>query len=124
VKKLIIQLWQTSAVHPELATVPFLMATTGAAMNMAVEIHAIGASVELLIKDRHPTSQMIASSGRSLHHYIEDALRSGVAIHPCSTALRLRGLDASDLIDGLGDVIGMVSMLDRATESNVTVLTY
>jgi predicted peroxiredoxin len=124
VKKLIIQLWQTSAVHPELATVPFLMAATGAAMNMSVEIHAIGASVELLVKDHPQTSQMIASTGRTLHHYIEDALRSGVTIHPCSTAMRERSLDVSDLIGGVGAAIGMVSMLDRATESNATVLTY
>jgi predicted peroxiredoxin len=122
-KKLIIQLWQTNVANPELASTPFLMASTGAAMNMSVEIHAIGASVELFLNNPK-AKPVIQPLGRLLSEYIQDALRSGVKIYPCSTALRERGMTSSDLMEGLGEVIGMVSMLDRASQPNVTVLTY
>ena len=92
-------------------------------MNMDVEIHAIGASVELFLNHLE-AKPVVKPSGRPLSEYIQDALRSGVKIYPCSTALRERGVTSSDLMEGLCDVIGMVVMLDRASQPGVTVLTY
>ncbi|MEY3950423.1 MAG: hypothetical protein RJB21_181, partial [Pseudomonadota bacterium] len=33
-------------------------------------------------------------------------------------------LQFGDLIDGVGEIIGMVTMLDRATQNDTTVLTF
>ncbi len=123
-KRLIVQLWRTSTDQPELTTTPLLMASTAAAMNIDVEVHVIGSSVDLLIKDNPKTQQLITSANRPLSAFIEDAIRTGVKFKVCSTALRERQLDLGDLVEGVAKVIGMVTMIDLATDSNTTVLTY
>jgi predicted peroxiredoxin len=123
-KRLILQLWRTSPEQPNLAVTPLLMATTAAAMNMGVEIHVIGSSVDLFIKDNPKNQQILAPSMRPLSAFVEDAIRTGVKIKVCSTALRERQLQITDLFEGMAEVIGMVTMIDLATDPNTTVLTY
>jgi predicted peroxiredoxin len=123
-KRLIVQLWRTSADQPNLAITPLLMATTAAAMNIDVEIHVIGSSVDLFIKANLKNQQILAPSDRPLSAFIEDAMRTGVKVKVCSTALRERQLELTDLVDGVSEVIGMVTMIDLATDLNTTVLTY
>ena len=100
------------------------MATTAAAINFDVEIHAIGSSVDVFIKSNSKNQQIIAPSNRPLSAFIDDAIRTGVKIKVCSTALRDRQLELGDLVEGVNEVIGMVTMIDLATDSNTTVLTY
>jgi hypothetical protein len=38
--------------------------------------------------------------------------------------MRDRQLQLTDLIDGVREIIGMVTMLDRSTQENTTVLTF
>ncbi|MFM6961371.1 MAG: DsrE/DsrF/DrsH-like family protein [Polynucleobacter victoriensis] len=123
-KHLIIQLWQASLEKPDLATTPFLMASTAAALDIHVQVHMIGASVEMFVKNNERRHQTIPPMNRRLSDFIDDAMRTGVKFYPCSTAMRDRNLQLSDLIDGVGEIIGMVTMLDRATEENTTVLTF
>lgn len=123
-KRLIVQLWRTSAEQPNLAITPLLMATTAAAMNIDVEIHVIGSSVDLFIKANLKNQQILTPSNRPLSAFIEDAIRTGVKIKVCSTALRERQLELVDLVEGVDEVIGMVTMIDLATDLNTTVLTY
>ncbi|WP_143744016.1 DsrE family protein [Polynucleobacter cosmopolitanus] len=123
-KRLILQLWRTSADQPNLAVTPFLMASTAAAINFDVEIHAIGASVDLFIKANPKNQQIVTPSNRPLSAFVEDAIRTGVKIKVCSTALRDRQLELGDLVEGVTEVIGMVTMIDLATNSNTTVFTY
>jgi predicted peroxiredoxin len=123
-KRLILQLWRASADQPNLAVTPLLMATTAAAMNIDVEIHVIGSSVDLFIKDNPKNQQIIAPTNRPLSAFIEDAMRTGVKVKVCSTALRDRQLELGDLVEGVTEVIGMVTMIDLAIDSNTTVLTY
>jgi predicted peroxiredoxin len=123
-KRLIVQLWRTSADQPNLAVTPLLMASTAAAMNIDVEIHVIGSSVDLFIKANLKNQQILAPSDRPLSAFIEDAMRTGVKVKVCSTALRERQLELTDLVDGVSEVIGMVTMIDLATDLNTTVLTY
>lgn len=123
-KRLIVQLWRTSAEQPNLAITPLLMATTAAAMNIDVEIHVIGSSVDLFIKANLKNQQILTPSNRPLSAFIEDAIRTGVKIKVCSTALRERQLELVDLVEGIDEVIGMVTMIDLATDLNATVLTY
>jgi predicted peroxiredoxin len=123
-KRLIVQLWRTSADQPNLAITPLLMATTAAAMNIDVEIHVIGSSVDLFVKANLKNQQILAPSNRPLSAFVEDAMRTGVKVKVCSAALRDRQLELTDLVDGVSEVIGMVTMIDLATDSNTTVLTY
>ncbi len=93
-------------------------------MNFDVEIHVIGSTVDLFIKDNPKNQQIVIPSNRPLSAFIEDVIRTGVKIKVCSTALRDRQLELGDLIEGVNEVIGMVTMIDLATDSNTTVLTY
>lgn len=100
------------------------MATTAAAMDIDVEIHVIGSSVDLFVKANPKNQQILAPSNRPLSAFVEDAMRTGVKVKVCSAALRDRQLELGDLVDGVSEVIGMVTMIDLATDSNATVLTY
>ena len=123
-KRVIIQLWQASLGSPQLAATPFFFASAAAAMDMEVEVHILGASVEMFVKNNEGRHQTIPPMNRRLSDFIDDAIRTGVKFYPCSTAMRDRNLQLSDLIEGVGEIIGMVTMLDRATQDNTTVLTF
>ena len=121
---LVLQLWQTSATAPQLAASPFMLAASAAAMDWPVEIHALGASVELFVRDNAARHQTVAPLNRPLSAYIEDATRSGVKVYLCSTAMRDRGLEPTDMLEGCQSVLGMVTMLERLAQVGTTVLTY
>ncbi len=118
------QLWQTSAAAPQLAATPFMWAASAAAMDWPVEIHALGASVELFVRDNAARHQVVAPLNRPLSAYIEDATRSGVKVFLCSTAMRDRGLVPEDMLEECQSVLGMVTMLERVAQPDTTVLTY
>lgn len=121
---LVLQLWQSSTAAPQLAATPFMLAASAAAMDWPVEIHAMGASVELFVSDNAARHQAVAPLNRPLSAYIEDATRSGAKVYLCSTAMRDRGLEPEAMIEGCQNVLGMVSMLERLTPADTTVLTY
>jgi hypothetical protein len=121
---LVLQLWQSSTAAPQLAATPFMLAASAAAMEWPVEIHALGASVELFVRENAARHHTVAPLNRPLSAYIEDAIRSGARVHLCSTALRDRGLAPEDMLDGCQSVIGMVTMLERLAQADTTVLTY
>ena len=100
------------------------MASTAAAINFDVEMHVIGSTVDLFIKANPKNQHIVTPSNRPLSAFIDDAIRTGVKIKVCSTALRDRQLELNDLVDGVTEVIGMVTMIDLATDSNTTVFTY
>ena len=121
---LVLQLWQSSTAAPQLAVTPFMLAASAAAMDWPVEIHALGASVELFVRDNAARHQTVAPLNRPLSAYIEDATRSGVKIYLCSTAMRDRGLEPTDMLEECQSVLGMVTMLERLAQADTTVLTY
>ncbi len=121
---LVLQLWQSSTAAPQLAATPFMLAASAAAMDWPVEIHALGASVELFVRDNAARHQTVAPLNRPLSAYIEDATRSGVRVYLCSTAMRDRGLEPTDMLEGCQSVLGMVTMLERLAQVDTTVLTY
>jgi predicted peroxiredoxin len=121
---LLLQLWQSSTAAPQLAVTPFMLAASAAAMDWPVEIHALGASVELFVRDNAARHQTVAPLNRPLSAYIEDATRSGVKVYLCSTAMRDRGLEPTDMLEGCQRVLGMVTMLERLAQADTTVLTY
>ena len=123
-KKLIIQLWQASSDHPQLAATPFMLAASAAAMEIDVELHALGASVELFVRDNPSRENPVPPLGRELGAYVEDALRAGARVYACSTAMRDRGLHPERMIDGFSEILGMVTMLERCLGPDATVMTF
>lgn len=124
VTSLVLQLWQSNAAVPQLAATPFMLAASAAAMDWPVEIHALGASVELFVREHAARHQPVAPLNRPLSAYIEDATRSGAQVYLCSTAMRDRGLQPTDMLEGCQTIIGMVTMLERLAQPGTTVLTY
>lgn len=119
-----IQLWQTSADQPQSAATPFMIAAAAAAMEADVQIHALGQSVELFVSENAARHAPVAPSGRPISAYIEDAMRCGVRIFGCSTAMRDRALSESRMIDGFAGILGMVSMLETSLGDDVVVMTF
>ncbi len=123
-KTLIIQLWQTSLDAPQLAATPFVLAQAARAMDMVVEMHALGQSVELFLLNDPRREQPVAPLNRPLAQYIEDALSMGVSVRLCSTAMRDRGLERCEVAGAEVQIAGMISMLETIAQSHTTVLTY
>ena len=71
-----------------------------------------------------PGIRRLPPLNRPLSAYIEDATRSGVKIYLCSTAMRDRGLEPTDMLEECQSVLGMVTMLERLAQVGTTVLTY
>ena len=74
---LVIQLWQSCATAPQLAATPFMVAAAAAAMDWSVQIHALGASVELFVRDNPARHHVVEPLKRPLSAYVEDATRAG-----------------------------------------------
>ncbi len=55
----------------------------------------------------------------SLKEFIETAHALGVKFYPCEMSMSVMGLSKEDFIDECEDVIGAVSYLSQANESNV-----
>ena len=123
-KSLVIQLWQTDFDDVDRAATPFVLALTARAMDMNVAIHALGACVELFLANDERRHLPVSPLNRPLSQYIQEAVDAGVIIQLCSSALRDRNLSPLDFVDGCNQVIGMVSMIEAATASNTTLLTY
>ena len=101
-----------------------MLAAAAAAMDLDVELHALGASVELFVRDNPMRERLVLPPGRALSAYVEDALRAGARIYACSTAMRDRELGTDRMIDGFSEILGMVTMLERSLAEDVTVLTF
>ena len=62
---------------------------------------------------------MSAKRVPSLKEFIETAHALGVKFYPCEMSMSVMGLSKEDFIDECEDVIGAVSYLSQANESNV-----
>ena len=123
-KKIIIQLWRTSINEPEFIATPLLFASTAAAIDVEVEVHIMGEAIHLFVKGNKVNYKDLPLLNKSSIGLISDAIRIGVKFYPCSGALRDRALVPTDLVDGLGESIGMLTMLERTLSDDVRVFTY
>ncbi len=62
---------------------------------------------------------MSAKRVPALREFIDTAHALGVKFYPCEMSLTVMGLGKDDLIDECQDVIGAVSYLSQANESNI-----
>lgn len=92
---------------PEALSIALRYATTAAAMDVAVEMHAVSRSVALL---RH------GAAGPALLAQIRQAVALGVEIFVCPVALAEQGLSADELIEEVAGVRGAASLLVAGLE--------
>lgn len=55
----------------------------------------------------------------TLHEFIKTADSLGVKLYPCEMSMTVMGLDKKDFIDECGEIIGAVTYLSMAKESEV-----
>jgi predicted peroxiredoxin len=89
-------------------TTPLRYAATAAAMDVAVELHAIGTSVRLFARSAAPET---LAQVRQAHEF-------GVELYVCPVALAASGLRAEDLIDEVRGQRGAAALLGAALETN------
>jgi predicted peroxiredoxin len=78
-------------------------ASTAAAMDVAVEVHAVGASVALLHRD--------ATADAGWRAALEQALELGVELYACPQALVVQGMREEDLMNEVAGIRGAPSLL-------------
>lgn len=91
------------AVTAEAAQSALRYASTAAAMDVAVEVHAVSASVSLLHRDAPDEAGWRAA--------LAQALELGVELYACPQALAGQGMQAEDLLDGVAGIRGAPSLL-------------
>ncbi|MYN25390.1 DsrE family protein [Duganella levis] len=92
------------AVTPEAVQSALRYASTAAAMDLAVEVHAVGAAVKLLRRGAE------ADYG-AWQATLAQALELGVLLFACPQALAAQDMVADDLIDGVAGIRGAASLL-------------
>lgn len=100
--RLVILLNSVSIDAPEQALIPFRYAVTAAAMDVAVEVHAVSRSVTLFRRG----TEIGALAGQ-----IRQAVELGVGIFVCPVALAEQGLRTEDLIAEVAGVRGAASLI-------------
>ena len=100
--RLVILLNSLSLEAPHLLAIPLRYAATAAAMDAAVEVHAVSQSVALLRRDA--LAPMLLSQ-------IRQAAELGVEFYACPVDLAEQGMTAQDLIDEVAGVRGAASLL-------------
>lgn len=100
--RLVILLRSGSSEGPQSLLLALRYATTAAAMDVAVELHAVDQSIVLLRG---------AAADAQLLGQIRQAVALGVEIFACPVALAEHGLKSADLIEEVTGVRGAASLL-------------
>lgn len=109
----------------------FRYAATAAAMDIDVEIHAVGGSVGLLRRDASPDGSGVAApkasaamSSRDFVSQISDLKALNIELYVCSAALAEASLSLSDLISEVSGVRGAASLLVAGLAPDARLLTF
>ena len=100
--RLVIVLNSVRADTPELGSIPLRYAVTAAAMDVAVEIHAVNESVRLFRRQQEAPDWLAQ---------VRQAVDLGVEIFVCPVALADQALGMEDLIDEVSGVRGAASLV-------------
>jgi predicted peroxiredoxin len=105
--RLVIVLNNASIEAPESMSIALRYATTAAAMDVAVEMHAVSRSVAVFRRD---------AADAALLAQIRQAVALGVELFVCPVALSGQGLRADELIEEVAGVRGAASLLVAGLE--------
>ena len=100
--RLVIVLNSVRADTPELGLIPLRYAVTAAAMDVAVEIHAVSESVRLFRRQQEAPDWLAQ---------VRQAVDLGVEIFVCPVALAEQALGMEDLIDEVSGMRGAASLV-------------
>lgn len=100
--RLVILLNNISIAAPESMSIPLRYAMTAAAMDVAVEMHAVSQVVALFRR---------GAGNNALLVQIRQAVELGVEIFVCPVALAEQGLTTTDLIKEVAGVRGAASLI-------------
>jgi len=113
------------------AMMPFMLATTGAAMGMEVHVYFTFFGLPLLKKGYKPKlpglmapftgfmgSLMRKKNVPQFEELVQQSLDLGVRLYGCSTSMDLMNLPKEKLIDGI-EVVGAATFVDLAADSDV-----
>ncbi len=107
VPRLVILLNSARVEAPESMAIPLRYAVTAAAMDVAVEMHAVSRSVALFRR---------GAADAALLAQIRQAVALGVELFACPVALTEQGCRADELIDEMAGVRGAASLLVAGLE--------
>ena len=131
VKRLVVVLASGSHAERRPAMLAFRYAATAAAMDIEVEIHAVGASVELLRRDTwqealEAGAQTVnpAMSSRDFVSQIREMRALDIELFVCSAALAEASLRLSDLIPEVSGVRGAAALLVAGLAPDTRLLTF
>ena len=109
----------------------FRYAATAAAMDIEVEIHAVGASVGLLRRDTSPEATEVAAptvnpamSSRDFVSQVREMKSMDIELYVCSAALAEANLSLSDLIPEVTGVRGAAALLVAGLAPDARLLTF
>ena len=100
---------------PESMSVPLRYAMTAAAMDVAVEMHAVSQGVALFRR---------GSGNNELLVQIRQAVELGVEIFACPVALAEQGMTTKDLIEEVTGVRGAASLIAAGFEPRARFLVF
>ena len=130
-KRLVVVLASGSHAEPKPAMLAFRYAATAAAMDIEVEIHAVGTSVGLLRRDTSPEATKVAAptvnqamSSRDFVSQIREMKALDIELYVCSAALAEASLSLSDLIPEVSGVRGAASLLVAGLAPDARLLTF
>lgn len=130
-KRLVVVLASGSPSEPGPALLAFRYAATAAAMDIEVEIHAVGASVGLLRRDAPRDESTVAAqsvnaamSSRDFVSQIGDLKSLDVELYVCSAALAEANLSLSELIPEVSGVRGAAALLVSGLAPDARLLTF
>ena len=113
---LVIVLSQASLEAPQAAFLALRYAATAAALDVAVELHAVSAGAAHLFARGQADAALLAQ--------IRQATQHGASILVCPVALAEQGLRAEDLIDEVHGVRGAASLLETGLAPGARFLSF
>ena len=131
VKRLVVVLAGGSHTDPKPALLAFRYAATAAAMDIGIEIHAVGASVGLLRRDVSREASEVpvqmndsAMSSRDFVSQIRELKSLDIELYVCSAALAEASQRLSDLIPEVSGVRGAAALLVAGLAPDARLLTF
>jgi predicted peroxiredoxin len=116
IKKIIVLLANGSQVETEPATMALRYASTAAALDLDVEIHVVGGSAKLLLKDSVDSGDLFSK--------IRVMKSLDVKLYVCSAALAEAALSLADLIPEVDGVRGAAALLVAGLAEDARILTF
>ncbi len=123
-KGLAILLWAANPRSPHLCSAPFFHSAAAAAMDAEVEMYFSSDAVELLKKGVADALPAGPQARETVASFMAHALQHGVKFFACPQAMQERGLQPTDLIEGVQGVAGAATFVARALDEDWATLVY